>query len=138
LPAIPGDASNLPANIASVYTKLQLIIKNYPGFNVIAAADHIGIAMDGNKFDTVSFVPAKVNGQVSITHLNSDQSNTSINLAVEMLKAQDFEIQDDFAQKIKNAMKTGEKLNVVVGKIEILIAPSPELTDNVEFWYVTN
>jgi hypothetical protein len=138
LPSLPADTSKLPTNIASAYVKLQAIIKNYPGYNVAAAMDYIGIAKDGNKFDTVSFVPAKVKGQVSITHLSSDQSDTCINLAVEMLKAQGIEIKDDFAQKIKNAMKTGEKLNVVVGKIEILIAPSPELKDNVEFWYVTN
>jgi hypothetical protein len=138
LPAIPEDISNLPANIASVYTKLQLIIKNYPGFNVIAAADQIGIAKEGNTFDTVSFVPAKVKGQVSITHLYSDQSNTSINLAVEMLNAQGFALKDDFAQTIKNAIKTGEKITVKSGGIEILIAPYPDLNNNVEFWYIAN
>jgi hypothetical protein len=138
LPALPFDPSNLPPAIATAYTKLQAIIKNYPGFNVTAAADHIGIAKDGNTFDTVSFKPASVNGQVSITQLFSDGSSTSIALAVEMLKAQGFELKEDFAIKVKNAMSTGEKPTVIAGKVEILIAPSPELKDNVEFWYVNN
>jgi hypothetical protein len=138
LPALPFDPTNLPPAIASAYSKLQAIIKNYPGFNVTAAADHIGIAKDGHTFDTVSFTPAKVNGQVSITHLISDGSSSSISLAVEVLKAQGFVLGEDFASQINNAMKTGEKSTVISGKIEILIAPSPDLEDNVEFWYVAN
>ncbi|MEX2460374.1 MAG: S-layer homology domain-containing protein [Paenibacillaceae bacterium] len=138
LPGLPIDATNLPANLAPVFTKLKLIIKNYPGFKVIATADRIGIAKDGNTFETVSFVPAKVNGQVSITHIYNDRSDTAIDLAVELLKAQDLELKDDFAEMIRNALKTGKKTTVSAGKIEILIAPSPELKDNVEFWYVTN
>jgi hypothetical protein len=138
LPALPLDATSLPTNLASVYTKLKLIIKNYPGFNVITTADHIGIAKDDNTFDTVSFTPAKIKGQVSITHLFSDQSDTTINLAVELLKAQGLLLKEDFTQTLKNAIKTGEKITVNAGDIEILIAPSPELKDNVEFWYVNN
>jgi hypothetical protein len=138
LPALPFDPTNLPPAISSAYIKLQAIIKNYPGFNVTAAADHIGIAKDGNTFDTVNFKPASVNGQVSITQLFGDGSSTSIPLAVEMLKAQGFELKEDFAVKVKNAMNTGKKVSVTVGKIEILIAPSPDVKDNVEFWYANN
>jgi hypothetical protein len=138
LPALPFDPTNLPAPIASAYTKLQAIIKNYPGFNVTAAADHIGIAKDGHTFDTVSFTPAKVNGQVSITQLFGNGSSTSISLAIEMLKAQGFELKEDFAEKANSAMNTGEKTTVIVGNLEILIAPSPDVKDNVEFWYANN
>jgi hypothetical protein len=138
LPALPFDPANLPSSIASTYMKLQTIIKNYPGFNVTAAADHIGIAKDGNTFDTVSFKPASVNGQVSITQMFGDGSSTSISLAVEMLKAQGFELKEDFAVKVKNAINTGERPTVIIGKIEIQIAPSPVVKDNVEFFYVNN
>lgn len=138
LPPAPMDTSNLPDSIAKVYTKLQLIIQNYPGFNVTAAEDHIGIAKDGNTFDSLSFTPAKVKNQVSITHLYTDGTDTTIKLAVELLKAQGFTLKDDFAQTIKNAMSTSEKITVKAGDIEILIAPSPDLKDNVDFWYIAN
>ncbi|QGQ97184.1 S-layer homology domain-containing protein [Paenibacillus psychroresistens] len=138
LPALPFDPTNLPPAIATAYTKLQAIIKNYPGFNVTATADHIGIAKDGNKFDSVIFKPANIKGQVSITQLFGDGSSTSISLAVELLKAQGLEIKEDFAAKVKSAMNIGEKATVTVGKIEILIAPSPDVKDNVEFWYAIN
>lgn len=138
LPPAPIDTSNLPANMATVYTKLQLVIKNYPGFNVIADKDHIGIAKDGNTFETVSFTPAKIKDQVSITHLYADQTDTTIKLAVELLKAQGFALKDDFAQAIKNALNTSEKITVKAGETEIVIAPFPDLKDNVEFWYIAN
>jgi hypothetical protein len=138
LPALPFDPTNLPPAIASAYIKLQAIIKNYPGFNVTAAADHIGIAKDGNTFDTVSFKPANIKGQVSITQLFGDGSSTSISLAIEMLKAQGFELKEDFVAKVNSAMNTGEKTTVIVGSLEILIAPSPDVKNNIEFWYANN
>jgi hypothetical protein len=137
LPPAPMDTTKLPAAIASVYTKLQLIMKNYPGYNVITNEEHIGIAKDGNTFETVSFTPAKIKDQVSTTQLFSDQSDIEIKLAVELLNAQGFVFKDDLAKTIKNAMNSGEKIAVAVGDIEIMVAPYPDLKGNVDFWYVS-
>lgn len=138
LPPAPLDVSGLPGSIGSVYSKLQLVMKNYPGFNVITDEAHIGIAKDGNTFETVSFTPAKIKNEVSITHLYADQTDTTIKLAVEVLKAQGLELKDDFALTIRKVLNTNEKSTVKAGDTEIQLAPSPELKDNIEFWYIAN
>jgi len=138
LPPLPIAAADLPPVIATTYASLQKIMKSYPGYSLKADADHIGITKVGFTLETINFVPAKKKGQVSITYLYSDQSQASLSLAIEMLKAQALALKDDFSQQVAEAMTSGDKLTEYAGATEIVIAPTPQLTSNVEFWYTVN